>query len=153
MKLRTQMPELTGATTLLNHKGTTITKQKLIGKKPTLIHFWSVSCHSCKQAMFEVNALRDKYNGELNVIAVHMPRAEQDTDIGKIKEMAKTFNITQPIFVDNAMSITDAFNNQYVPAYYLFDKSGILRHYQAGGIGIRLVEKRVNRILLEMRNQ
>lgn len=32
-----------------------------MGEKPTLIHFWSVSCHLCKEAMPEVNKLRDEY--------------------------------------------------------------------------------------------
>lgn len=46
MKLREQMPELVGATTWLNGE---VTKAELVGKKPTLIHFWSVSCHLCKE--------------------------------------------------------------------------------------------------------
>ncbi len=32
-------------------------KKHLIGEKPTLIHFWSVSCHLCKEAMPQVNEL------------------------------------------------------------------------------------------------
>ncbi|CAM5692119.1 Thiol-disulfide oxidoreductase OS=Lysinibacillus sphaericus OX=1421 GN=LS41612_18785 PE=4 SV=1 [Lysinibacillus sphaericus] len=39
MKLREQMPELTGATTWLNGE---VTKAQLVGAKPTLIHFSSV---------------------------------------------------------------------------------------------------------------
>lgn len=128
MKLRAEMPELTGASTWLNSKA--ITKQQLVGEKPTLIHFWSVSCYLCKEAMPEVNAFRDQYKEELNVIAVHMPRASEDTDLAKIKMIAAEHDITQPIFVDNDMKLTDAFDNQYVPAYYVFDKSGVLRHFQ-----------------------
>ncbi|KYD29753.1 hypothetical protein B4110_1323 [Parageobacillus toebii] len=43
----------------------------------------------------------------------------------------------------------DAFENQYVPAYYVFDAEGKLRHFQAGGSGMKLLEKRVNRVLEE----
>ena len=50
------------------------------------------------------------------------------------------------------MKLTDAFDNQYVPAYYVFDKAGQLRHFQAGGSGMKMLEKRVNRVLDEMRN-
>jgi thiol-disulfide isomerase/thioredoxin len=149
MKLRSPMPDLTGATAWLNGE---VSKKQLIGSKPTLIHFWSVSCGLCKEAMPEVNAFRDQYKEELNVIAVHMPRSEKDMDLTDIKKIAAQHDITQPIYVDNDMKLTDAFDNQYVPAYYVFDKAGQLRHFQAGGSGMKMLEKRVNRVLDEMRN-
>lgn len=149
MKLRSPMPNLTGATTWLNGE---VSRNQLIGRKPTLIHFWSVSCGLCKEAMPEVNAFRDQYKNELNVIAVHMPRSEKDMDLDEIKKVALHHDITQPIYIDNEMKLTDAFDNQYVPAYYVFDKDGQLRHFQAGGSGMKMLEKRVNRVLDEMRN-
>lgn len=150
MKLRSPMPELEGATKWLNGQ---LTRSDLVGEKPTLVHFWSVSCHLCKEAMPNVNNFRDQYKDELNVVAVHMPRSEEDTDLEQIEKVAAQFDITQPIFVDNEMKLTDTFENQYVPAYYVFDKSGVLRHFQAGGSGLKMLEKRVNRVLEEMRNE
>ncbi|CAM5450206.1 thiol-disulfide oxidoreductase [Bacillus safensis FO-36b] [Bacillus safensis subsp. safensis] len=91
MKLRQPMPELTGAKEWLNGE---VTKEDLIGDKPTLIHFWSVSCHLCKEAMPQVNQFRDEYKDQLNVVAVHMPRSEDDLDLEKIKEVAKEHEIT-----------------------------------------------------------
>ncbi|MFE8695361.1 TlpA family protein disulfide reductase [Cytobacillus sp. FJAT-53684] len=147
MKLRAPMPELLGATEWLNGE---VTKEQLVGEKPTLIHFWSVSCHLCKEAMPNVNKFRDDYKEQLNVIAVHMPRSEDDLNIELIKKVAAEHEITQPIFVDSEHKLTDAFENQYVPAYYVFDKDGNLRHFQAGGGGMKMLEKRVNRVLDEM---
>ncbi|MEK3935252.1 redoxin domain-containing protein [Sporosarcina sp. FSL W7-1349] len=144
MKLHEQMPELEGATTWLNGKRT---KADLIGRRPTLIHFWSVSCRLCKEVMPDINYFRDRYKDELNVIAVHMPRSKEDLDLEKIKAVAAKHNITQPIFVDSEVKLTDAFSNQYVPAYYVFDKDGQLRHFQAGGSGMKVLERRVNRVL------
>jgi thiol-disulfide isomerase/thioredoxin len=143
MKLREQMPELTGATEWINEE---VTKDELVGKA-TLIHFWSVSCHLCKEAMPEINELRDEYDDELNVIAVHMPRSEDDLDIGVIRSMAMGHDITQPIFVDSEHKLTEAFENKYVPAYYVFDEEGNLRHFQAGGSGMKMLKKRINRVL------
>ncbi|WP_335870436.1 TlpA family protein disulfide reductase [Bacillus sp. 2205SS5-2] len=147
MRLRTPMPELTGATEWLNGE---VSKAEVVGEKPTLIHFWSISCHLCKEAMPQVNEFRDKYKDRLNVVAVHMPRSEEDTNLEKIKEVASEHDISQPIFIDNEHKLTDAFENQYVPAYYVFDKEGSLRHFQAGGSGMKMLEKRVNRVLAEM---
>lgn len=145
MRLRAEMPELDGATKWLNSKE--ISKSDLIGNKPTLIHFWSVSCGLCKEAMPNVNEFRDEYKNELNVISVHMPRSEKDLDLKQIKEVAEEHDISQPIFVDNEHKLTDAFENQYVPAYYVFDTDGKLRHFQAGGGGMKMLRKRVNRVL------
>ncbi|PID16359.1 MULTISPECIES: TlpA disulfide reductase family protein [unclassified Sporosarcina] len=150
MKLREQMPELQGATTWLNGE---TSKSELVGEKPTLIHFWSVSCHMCKEAMPDVNNFRDQYKEELNVVAVHMPRSEDDVDLEQIKEVAAEHDITQPIFVDSELKLNDAFENQYVPSYYVFDKDGQLRHFQAGGSGMKMLEKRVNRVLDEMKKE
>lgn len=147
MKLREPMPELTGATEWLNGQ---VTKEELVGTKPTLIHFWSISCHLCKEAMPQVNEFRDQYKDKLNVVAVHMPRSEDDLKIEDIKNIAAEHDITQPIFVDSEHKLTDAFENQYVPAYYVFDKDGKLRHFQAGGSGMKMLEKRVNRVLDEL---
>ncbi|CAM3807089.1 TlpA family protein disulfide reductase [Cytobacillus oceanisediminis] len=144
MKLREEMPELTGATEWINGE---VTKEDLIGNKPTLIHFWSVSCYLCKEAMPEINELRDEYEDELNVIAVHMPRSEDDLDIDVIKQMAIGHDISQPTFVDSEHKLTDAFENKYVPAYYVFDREGKLRHFQAGGSGMEMLKKRINRVL------
>jgi thiol-disulfide isomerase/thioredoxin len=143
MKLREEMPELTGATSWLNGE---VSKEELQGR-PTLIHFWSVSCGLCKEAMPEVNEFRDEYEDELNVIAVHMPRSENDLDVAVIEAMAMGHDISQPIFIDSEHKLTDAFENKYVPAYYVFDAEGKLRHFQAGGSGMNMLRKRVNRVL------
>ncbi|WP_027963042.1 TlpA family protein disulfide reductase [Halalkalibacillus halophilus] len=144
MKLRTPMPELPQATKWLNGE---VSREELIGSKPTLIHFWSVSCGMCKEAMPQINEFRDQYADELNVIAVHMPRSEKDLDLDQIEEVAKEHHISQPIYIDNDHQLTDVFENQYVPAYYVFDEEGTLRHFQAGGSGMKMLEKRVNRVL------
>ncbi|MCT2538122.1 TlpA family protein disulfide reductase [Aquibacillus koreensis] len=144
MRLRSPMPALDGATEWLNGE---VKREDLVGNKPTLIHFWSVSCGLCKEAMPNVNEFRDEYKDELEVIAVHMPRSEKDLDLEQIKQVAAEHEITQPIFVDNQHKLTDAFENQYVPAYYVFDEEGNLRHFQAGGGGMKMLRKRVNRVL------
>ncbi|WP_227395685.1 TlpA family protein disulfide reductase [Jeotgalibacillus aurantiacus] len=144
MKLREPMPELSGATAWLNDE---VTKEELVGEKPTLIHFWSVSCHLCKEAMPEINELRDEYEDDLNVVAVHMPRSEDDLDMQVIEQVAQGHDISQPVYVDSEHKLTEAFENQYVPAYYVFDKDGQLRHFQAGGSGMKMLRKRLSRVL------
>lgn len=144
MKLHEPMPELSGATEWLNGE---TTKAELVGEKPTLIHFWAVGCSICKETMPEVNELRDKYKENLNVVAVHMPLTGADNDMDKIREAADQYGLTQPVFVDSEYKLTDAFENELAPAYYVFDKEGQLRHYQAGRTGLDMVEDRIERVI------
>jgi len=97
-----------------------------------------------------VNDFRDRFKEGLNVVAVHIPRSEADFDIDLIKLTAIEHDIKQPIFVDNELKLTNAFGNEHVPAYYVFDKDGQLRHFQAGGSGMKMLEKRMNRVLGEI---
>lgn len=99
--------------------------------------------------MPEVNELRDEYDDRLNVVAIHMPRSEEDLDLAVIEKMAESHDIIQPILVDSKHTITDTFENKYVPAYYVFDKEGQLRHFQAGGSGMPMLRKRLERVLNE----
>ncbi|MFD1361508.1 TlpA family protein disulfide reductase [Lentibacillus salinarum] len=147
MKLRDPLPDLNGAARWLNSKS--LTKNDLIGKYPVLIHFWSISCDTCKQAMPIVNELRDTFQGQLRVIAVHMPRSEADEDVYEVRRSAKKHHMTQPIAVDHAHTITNAFHNRYVPAYYLFDANGKLRHRQTGSSGLQMLQKRIDRVIAE----
>jgi thiol-disulfide isomerase/thioredoxin len=148
MKLREPIPELPYAKVWLNGE---VTREDLVGKIPTLFHFWSISCHLCKKAMPQINEFRDNYRGKLNVIGVHMPRSEEDLNLEEIRNVATKHVMTQPIYVDHLdHSLSNRFNNQYVPAYYLFDREGKLRHFQIGGSGMNMLEKRVNRLLSEM---
>lgn len=145
MRLRTELPEFEGVTEWVNGE---VTKADLAGK-PVLIHFWAVSCYMCKESLPLINEWRKKYEQQygLQVIGVHMPRSEADTDIAVVKDTIKQYNLEHPVIVDNEHAVTDAFQNEYVPAYYLFDENSQLRHFQAGEKGLTMVEQRLHKIL------
>ncbi|MGE7270153.1 redoxin domain-containing protein [Brevibacillus panacihumi] len=144
MRLREELPDFPGITEWVNGQ---VTKADLQGSA-VLVHFWSVSCYMCKESLPNINEWRDKYaaNG-LKVIGVHMPRSEKDTDIEAIKATIAEYELTHPVAIDNEMKTVDAFQNEYVPAFYLFDENLQLRHFQAGEKGLNLVKKRLFRIL------
>lgn len=144
LRLRTPMPELQGATEWVNGE---VKKEDLQGK-PVLVHFWSVSCGMCKESMPEVLKIRDDNRDKgLQVIGIHMPRSEKDTEIGPVKETIEKYEMTHPQAVDNQHSIVDAFENQFVPAFYLFDEEGQLRHRSAGEKALKMMEKPLARVL------
>lgn len=144
MRLRDHMPQLNGAAHWIN--SSMIQKEDLIGK-PTLFHFWSVSCDLCKIALPRINQLRDENLGRLNVIGVHMPRSKEDLYLSDIESVASAYDLTQPIYVDNDHILTDLFSVRYVPAYFVFDAEGRLRHFQSGESSIKMLFKRIDRLI------
>lgn len=145
MRLRSPLPAFEGVTEWINGE---VDTGKLDGR-PVLVHFWAVSCHMCKESLPQVLVWREYYSKEydLEVIGVHMPRSEKDTDIDAVKAVVEEYHLEHPIMVDNKHAVTDAFQNEYVPAFYLFDANHQLRHFQAGEKGLKLVEQRLQKIL------
>src|ERR671916_1895625 len=148
MRIGTEMPQMDGATEWF---GATQAHAEAEAKgRPTLVHFWAVSCGICKENMPRVNEWRDKRAEDgLRVVAVHMPRYEADTDVEAVREAIAKYNITEPCAVDNEHKLRDAFQNEqgYVPAYYLFDAEGKLRCFAAGEFGLKVLGPALERVL------
>jgi len=138
------MPELAGATEWVNGEAT---REDLIGS-PTLIHFWATSCHICHDNMPTIQQWRHQYaaNG-LKVVAVHMPRQEEDTNVEAVKADIIALGIEEPCAIDNQHKLGEQFQNQYWPAYFLFDSEGNLRGRAAGDAGVSLLESALTRVM------
>ena len=148
MRIGTTMPSLDGATEWLS--ATAAHAEAEAQGRPTLVHFWSVSCGICKENLPRLAEWREERKDEgLRMVAVHMPRYESDTDVEAVREAIATFNITEPCAVDNEHKLRDAFQNDqgYVPAYYLFDAEGKLRSFAAGERGLDLLKSALDRVL------
>lgn len=135
------MPGLDGATTWFN--GSWEDMQEHIKGKPTLVHFWAVSCGICKDKRADLQELIDRYESQgLHTISVHMPRYEADTDLDTVNQAMEAHNITEPTAVDSLHKLKDAFQNEqgWVPVYYLFDAEGKLKTRAAGEFGVGILK-------------
>ena len=145
IRLREPMPEFQGVTEWVNGE---VSKDRLQGQ-PVLVHFWAVSCYMCKESLPVLNEWRDKYGRQYNlqIVGIHMPRSEKDTDVETVKATIEQYGMKHPIAIDNEHAVTDAYQNEYVPAYYLFDGEGQMRFYGAGEKALNMVEQRMHKIL------
>jgi len=117
-----------------------------------LIHFWSLSCGMCKDNLPRVAEWREKYApAGLRMVAIHMPRYPEDTDVNAVREAVTQYEINDPGAVDNDHKLRDAFQNEkgYVPAYYLFDEQHKLKSFAAGEYGTKVMEPALERMLGE----
>ena len=154
MRIGTQMPSLEGASEWFG--GTQAHAEALAKERPTLVHFWSVSCGICKENLPRVASWREQRKDEgLRVIAVHMPRYESDTNVEAVRDAIASYGITEPCAVDNEHKLRDAFQNDqgYVPAYYLFDGDGKLKSFAAGERGLDMLSAAVDRLLAQTKQE
>ena len=146
LRMRTPLPSLDGVPTWIN--GGQPTAADLAGH-PVLVHFWSISCYICHDVVDRVNAWRDKYGPHgLKVVAIHQPRGPEELDVEKVTADALgAMGLTQPLAIDNEHAIVGRFTNQFVPAYYVFNRDHELRHFQAGDKGYDRIEAAIERVL------
>ncbi len=147
MRIGDAMPALDGATTWFN--GSQEETQEQIKGKPTLVHFWAVSCGICKDKMQQLHELTRKFEPlGPNTISVHMPRYEADTDLDSVDQAIRDHHIVEPTAVDSLHKLKDAFLNEqgWVPVYYLFDAEGKLKTRAAGEFGIGVLQTALDKM-------
>jgi len=145
--MRSPLPSLEGVATWLNGEPSI---EELRGF-PVVISFWSKSCYMCHDSAEQVGEWRDTFapHGVI-FIAVHQPRSEDELDVAAVeKDAREEMKLTQPVAIDNEHTIVDRFENQFVPAFYIFNRRHELRHFQAGGKGNERIETAIRRVLDE----
>lgn len=141
------MPSLEGATTWFN--GSQENTEISVKGKPTLVHFWAVSCGICKDKMPQLNEIKKKYGDKgLQIVAVHMPRYEADTDLDTVNQAIDENSIDEVCAVDSLHKLKDAFQNEqgWVPVYYLFNAEGKLKTRAAGEFGISVLQTALDKM-------
>ncbi|QUG40934.1 redoxin domain-containing protein [Psychrobacillus sp. INOP01] len=140
MKLRTKIPSFPTDAKWINGR---INNEKLIGEKPVLVYFWSVSCPLCGGAYNYIRQWKVKYGKMFHVIGIHMPRSKEDLQEKRIQDAIQKGQMEDSIYLDHELIVTKQFQNRIVPSFYLFDKKGLLRHIQLGEAGMMMLEKRL----------
>ena len=145
--MRTPLPSLDGVPTWINGAPS---NDELRGR-PVVVSFWSKSCYLCHESAEQFGRWRDKYAAHgVAFVAVHQPRSQDELDIAAVeKDAREEMKLTQPCAIDNAHTLVDRFENQFVPAFYVFNRKHELRHFQAGGKGYERIEAAIERVLEE----
>ena len=147
LRMRSPLPSFEGAAAWLNGEA----KPEELRGLPVVVSFWSKSCYICHETAEQFAQWRDKYAQHgVAFISVHQPRSEDELDVEAVKKDAiEEMKLTQPTAIDNEHAIVDHFQNQFVPAFYVFNRKHELRHFQAGGKGFERIEAAIERVLNE----
>jgi thiol-disulfide isomerase/thioredoxin len=145
--MRSPLPSFEGAAKWINGE----LKAEELRDRPVVVSFWSKSCYLCHDSAEQVAQWRDKYAKQgVKFVSVHQPRSEEELDVDAVtKDAIEEMKLTQPVAIDNDHAIVDRFENQFVPAFYVFNRKHELRHFQAGGKGFERIEAAIERVLEE----
>ena len=153
MKIDSPMPSFEGVTQWLNQATPNAREAK---GRPTLVHFWSINSEISEANLPHIAELRDRRKREgLRVIAVHLPRSQEERDTRAVRDATARLNLTEPCALDNEYKLRDAFLNKQglVPAYYLFDARDRLRSFSTGEGGLMILEDQLDQMLLDLRGR
>ena len=109
-----------------------IEQYKWVGKmpklsgKPIIVLFWSISCQDCKIVLRKFINNEWYLRDEFDIISVHMPRSEKDTDEKQLKRFCVEQKISFPVMIDHQLHFSTAFRNQFVPTIYMFSANEVL---------------------------
>ena len=103
-----------------------IGKKPQLRGKPILVFFWSISCYDCKTVLRKLINKEWSLIDQFEIISVHMPRSEKDTNTEQLKQFRKEWQILFPILNDTELHFSTKFRNQFVPTMYLFSADGVL---------------------------
>lgn len=147
LHMRSPLPSLEGAAAWLNGG----IDAEALRDKPVVVSFWSKSCYLCHESAEQFNAWREKFaKAGVAFVSIHQPRSEDELDVAAVSvDALDEMKLTQPVAIDNDHAIVERFENQFVPAYYVFNRDHQLRHFQAGGKGLERLEAAIARVLEE----
>ncbi len=123
--------------------GNVITYKDLLGK-PTILVFWSLNCHSCRDELPELNKLYEKYKDKVNFFAVVV----NTNDIEEIKETQKEWGFNMPILIGTPKTIY-RFRIIGTPITYVIDQNWYIFKQHIGKTPVEKIEQEIKTLLGE----
>lgn len=103
--------------------------------KVVLLNVWATWCHPCRQEIPQLQALHTTYAERgLAVVGVSVDAA--GTEDG-IREFAKDFAMTYPIWLDPDERVSSRFLTMGVPETFIIDRAGVIRWHRIGALDPR----------------
>ncbi|HEX9339410.1 MAG TPA: thioredoxin family protein, partial [Pseudonocardiaceae bacterium] len=145
-------PELTGITAWLNTPAAQPLTLAALRGKIVLIDFWTYSCINCQRTLPHLAAWYQAYQRDgLVIIGVHTPEFAFEHVTSNVVAQAAALGVRYPIAVDDDYATWNAYSNQYWPAEYLIDPSGVIRHVSFGEGGYTDTELLMRQLLATTR--
>jgi thiol-disulfide isomerase/thioredoxin len=137
-QLSSSLPSFDGVSHWRN--GPAPTEADLDGK-PVLVHFFSSGCPLCRDGMPVIRRLHATYSAAgLMVVGAFQPRQDVKASLADAeRECDLHVGPTHACALDAGGILAARFENTFPPAYYVYDRSHHLRHYQMGNWNLEAI--------------
>ena len=126
-------PNFTGINAWLNTPHDNALSLSQLKGHVVLVDFWTYSCINCQRTLPHVEAWSRRYGPDgLVVVGVEAPEFAFEHEIGNIRAATQKFGLSYPVAVDDNLATWNAYKNEYWPAEYLIDATGVIRHVDYG---------------------
>ena len=141
-------PDFTGITAWFNTPGNLPLNLHSLRGKVVLVDFWTYSCINCQRALPHVEGWYNDYKKDgFVVVGVSAPEFAFEHVVSNVESAAGTLGIDYPVAVDDNLATWTAYNNNYWPADYLIDPTGVVRAYNFGEGGYGTMESNIRMLL------
>jgi cytochrome c biogenesis protein CcdA/thiol-disulfide isomerase/thioredoxin len=141
-------PNFTGITAWFNTPGNQPLSLSELRGKVVLVDFWTYSCINCQRALPHVEGWYNDYKKDgLVVVGVSSPEFAFEHVVSNVKSAAGSLGVDYPVAVDDNLATWGAYNNEYWPADYLIDPTGVVRAYNFGEGGYSDTEGNIRMLL------
>jgi cytochrome c biogenesis protein CcdA/thiol-disulfide isomerase/thioredoxin len=144
-----QAPNFTAITAWLNTPdGKPLSIRSLRGKV-VLVDFWTYSCINCQRTLPHVEAWYSRYaKYGFVVVGVHTPEFAFEHVVSNVRTEAAALGVHYPVAIDDDYGTWSAYDNEYWPADYLIDASGVVRHVHFGEGDYGETEQLIRKLLV-----
>ena len=109
--------------------GQTVRLSDFRGKKAIFLNFWATWCPPCRLEMPTMEKAYQEYKSRgLEVLAVSIDAGQKSV----VKNFLQEFKLTFPALLDPDMEVLRLYRIFGLPATFLIDKQGIIRHRELG---------------------
>lgn len=141
----THLPPFQGISQWLNSAPLSIVSLK---GSVVLVQFWTFACINCQRTLPYITQWHRQYAAQgLKVIGIHTPEFAFERDTNNIKKALRQHKITYPVPIDNEFKTWNAYQNQYWPHLFLFDRQGILQYDHVGEGAYDKTEQTIQKLL------
>ncbi len=133
-----QAPEFRGIVDWINTPGGKPLSLASLRGKVVLVDFWTYSCINCIRTLPHLKAWDAAYRRYgLVIVGVHTPEFAFERVPSNVRAAVKKFGLRYPVALDNGYRTWNAYQNEYWPAEYLIDRTGVVRrtHFGEGEYG------------------
>lgn len=139
------LPPFQGISQWLNSAPLSITDLK---GSVILVQFWTFACINCQRTLPYITQWHRQYaSAGLKVIGIHTAEFAFERDTSNIKKALRQHKITYPVPIDNEFKTWNAYQNQYWPHLFLFDRQSILRYDHVGEGAYDKTEQTIQKLL------